>query len=450
MLSIRIYSLILSSLAGCVTCLLLPTTSVEKSTFGLTAKILTRSDSLHFGEGTTEKPYALGSLQQKVSPKKSGPTEILLTDDPNRIFQSSPPSALDLALILHNLKRLNQTAIAIGTPLHWSNPDLMPLQALDRQLDQVPNLITTSPLTRTTSPSPIPPAFRKASLPLSKIRGNLSLLPVVNRTSLPDVVLGNQTSLAGFSILDSEPASKTPHLMAKWNDRVVFSFTFLCALQHLNVPLDSIRVHMGRHIDLGKNQLYIPIDDFGRLIHLPQIQKPNHSSLFPAENLIDAPDNTFVKVSYQPVIIRNTQSNQEPASLDYSNTLSNTLAILTEPTTSFAIKLLDRPSITSELLFISAVITLIFSLQSHFPGRKALLYLFGVALGILLLHFAIVHFTTTWIPTLPSLAALTTAGFFCRDRSNTVRKKIMRQMRNRKSRIPTARDLLAPHKNNRL
>lgn len=450
MLSIRIYSLILSTVAGVVTCLLLPTTTVEKATFALTANVLTRSNSLHFGEGTEQKPYALGSIQKQVSPKKSAPTEILLTDDPNQIFQSSPPSPLDLALILHNLKRLNQTSIAIGTPLHWVNPDLMPLQALDRQLDQIPHLITTSPLSRTTAPSPIPPAFRRASLPLSKIHGNHSLVPVVNRTSLPDVVLGNQNALAGFSILDSEPSSKTPHLIAKWNDRVVFSFTFLCTLQHLNIPLDSIQVHMGRHIDLGKDRLYIPIDDFGRLIHLPEIKKSNTSYEVPAENLIDAPDDMFVKLSHQPIVIRNAHSNQEPASLDYSNSLSNSLVVMSEPDNSFAIKQLDRPSILSELLFISAVITLIFSLQSHFPSSKALVYLFGVALGIVLLHFAIVYFTTTWIPTLPSLAALATAGFFCRDKSNKARKKIMQQRRNRKSSIPTAKDLLDPKKNDRI
>lgn len=452
MLSARTYSLILSSVVGCVACLLLPSSPIEKTGFMLTGGILTKSDSLIYGEGTVEKPYSLGAIRDQVSLKAPTPTQILLTDDPNQIFQSTPPSPLDLALILHNLKRLNQTSIAIGTPLHWTDPDAMSLQALDRQLDPIPHLITSSPLSRTTTPSPIPPAFRKASIPISKIHGNASLLPVVNRVSLPDAVLGNQNSIAGFSILDSEPTSKTPHLFARWNDRVVFSFTLLSALHHLKISHDSIEIHMGRHIDLKKDNLYIPIDAFGRIIHVPKIKSDNSFSLYPAENLIDAPDTEFSKVSFQPILIRNAQSNQELPSLDYSNSVSDIISILSNPADSFAITTLSRPSRTSELLFIAAIITWIFSLQSHLPGRSSLIYLFGTAIAILILHLIVVHFTATWIPTLPALASLTAASFFSRNKSNKARRKILRQIkqRNKKSRIPTTADLLDSFKNDRL
>lgn len=452
MLSARTSALVLSSLVGYASCLLLPSTPVETMGFFLTGGILTQSDSLVYGDGTPTKPYALGAYTDRMTAAVEPPTEILLTDDPDRIFQSSPPSPLDLALMLHHLRRLDQSSLAIGTPLHWPEPDGMSLQALDRQLALFPRLITSSALSRTAAPEPIPQAFRRASIPLSSIRGNTAPIPVVNRLSLADTVLGAGDSRAGFSILDSEPPSEHPYLLAKWNDRVVLSFALLTALDHLGISHDAIEIHMGRYIDLKKNHLYIPIDAFGRIAHLPEFPSNAARHPYPAENLIDAPDTEFSNIAFQPVLIRNAQSNQELPFLTYSNTLSGIISVLSNPKESFAITTLGRPSATSEWCFIAAILIWICSVQSHLPGRRSLVWLLVTGVGLIIVHLLVVHFTATWLPTLPALASLTTASFFCRNPSNKIRKGIFRRIGRRKkpSGRPTTADLLDAMKNNRL
>jgi len=444
MLSQSSYSLIFSSLAGFLACWLLPGSLVEKAFFHLTAKPVTSSKSLIYGAGTTEKPYAVGSLNNTPLEKISSPIDIVITDDPNQIFQTSPPSPVDYAIILKNLKRLNQDSIAIGTPLYWAEPEVMPLRALDQQLDTIPKLITSVPLSRRPTPSPIPPAFRRASIPVSSIRGNPSLLPVVNRIAIPDVLLGSQSSLAGFSILESEPTSKFPPLLAKWDDRVIFSFTLLAALNHLQISPESIEIHLGRHIYLGIRNHYIPIDSYGRLNHFPEALEAIPSLPIPAENLIDAPNAEFASVSFQPVIIRDEPSTQDPATATFSDSLIRTVALLSDPVNSFAIRSYQRLPIITELFFIAALLSLICGIQNYFGGRTSLIPLLSLAPPILIFHFIFVHFSMIWIPTAPALCTLFTACYFSKNKSNKSRPRILRR-KNRRSKHLTASDLLKPH-----
>jgi hypothetical protein len=418
----RYASILCASIVGGVACWLIPGSPVERYAFLFTTIPFTGAQTTIDGDGSSEKPYAHKISKQIDFKEISQPLDITITDDPNQIFQSSPPSPVDYAIILKNLTRLHQDSIAIGTPLTWTEPEAIPLAALDQQLDTIPNLITAAPLSRGSVPSPIPPAFRRASIPLSQLHGNTALIPVVNRIPIPDVLLGNKSSFAGFTALESEPDQDAYPLIAIWDDRVVLSFHLLAALNHLNVPPSSIQIHIGRHIHLGKKSYYIPIDNYGRLSLYPEPFKTIKTNPLPAEELIDATEDTFRKNTFKPIIIRNIHSAQELPSIDFSNSLIQTITLFSNSSNGFSIKYYSSLTKDIEILLVAAMLCLIFGIQNFYPGRDARKPLLVFSAVIFVFHFLIVHLTTTWIPTLPVLSALAVAIFFTRRKSNRYRR----------------------------
>lgn len=424
----RYASIVCSSIVGGLACWLIPQSKVERYAFLFTTIPFSGSESVIDGDGSFEKPYAHKSTKALDFEKISQPIDITITDDPYQIFQESPPSPLDFAVILKKLTKLRQDSIAIGIPLTWVAPRATDLAALDHQLETIPNLITSSPLSRGSVPEPMPAAFRRASISLSQVHGNTALVPVVNRIPIPGVILGNKpplpgfTSFAGFTTLESEPDKESLPLIAIWDDRVVLSFHLLAALNHLEIHPSSIEVHLGRHIYLGKKSQYIPIDNNGRLSLFPQPFKDLKTKPFPAEELLDATEQNFPKQDFKPVVIRNTHSAQDLTSLEFSNSLAQTITLLSNPSNGFSIKYYGTLTKDIQVLFIAALLCLIFGIQNICPGRDARVPLLALAATIIILHFIIVHLTATWIPTLPMLASLVVAIFFTRRKTNQYRR----------------------------
>ncbi len=418
----RYASIVCSSIVGFTACWLIPGSSFERYAFLFTTIPFTGSQSVIDGDGSLENPYSHKTSKQVDFKKISQPIDITITDDPNQIFQSSPPSPVDFAIILKNLTELNQDSIAISTPLTWSDPDTIPLTALDKQLDAIPHLITSAPLSRGSTPSSIPPAFRRASIDLSQLHGNIALVPVVNRIPIPGVLLGNEKSFAGFTALESESDQKSLPLIAIWDDRVVLSFHLLTALNHLQVPPSSIEIYLGRHIYLGKKSSYIPIDNYGRLSIFPEGFKNIKTQPLPAEELLDAAEQPFPKDHFKPIIIRNTHSAQDLPSIEFSNSLIQSITLLSNPSTGFSIKYYANLTKDVELLFMAALLCLIFGIQNFCFGRDARGPLIALTAAIIIIHFLIVHLTATWIPTLPALLTLIVAIFFTRRKANQYRR----------------------------
>ncbi len=418
----RYASIVCSSIVGFAACWLIPGSSVERYAFLFTTIPFTGSQSVIDGDGSLENPYAHKTSKSVDFKKISQPIDITITDDPKQIFQSSPPSPVDFAIILKNLTRLHQDSIAIGTPLTWADPEAIPLAALDQQLDAIPHLITSAPLSRGSTPSPIPPAFRRASISLSQLHGNTALIPVVNRIPIPGVLLGNGKSLAGFTALESEPDQNSLPLIAIWDDRVVLSFHLLTVINHLQVPLDAIEIHVGRHIYLGKKSSYIPIDYYGRLSFFPETFKTIRTQPLPAEELLDATEQPFPENNFKPIIIRNTHSAQDLPSIEFSNSLIQSITLLSNPSDGFSIKYYANLTKDVELLFMAALLCLIFGIQNFCYGRDARGPLIALTAAIIIIHFLIVHLTATWIPTLPALLTLSVAIFFTKRKSNQYRR----------------------------
>jgi hypothetical protein len=397
---------ILCAAAALLAWAVLPGTFIDRGLFALTARAFAEPTFFITGRGIHENAHNLRTLKRQATQPADPLPDITITDDPDRVFQTSPPSPVDYAIILKNLRRMGRESIAIGMPLAWPEPDVISLMALDLQLDALASVVTAAPLSRGPIPSPLPPAFRRASVAVSEIHGNTRNLPLVNRVSIPDVMLGNTTSLAGFTALESEPESGPPHLLARWDDRVVLSFPLLAALADHEISPEKIEIRMGNFISLGKDGPFIPIDEFGRLAFSPP--SSDGSTSIPAESLIDAPDDFLNERRAGTVLIRNGMSAADESSLRFSESLVPTASLLADPSgtsTSRAFTRIPRPA---ELLLLASLISLIHGL-GYYPmtsDRRALLALAGI---FLILHFILVPTTGTWLPTLPALAAVFTA-----------------------------------------
>lgn len=402
----RLHVLIPCAVAAFLAWIFIPGTAIDRALFSLTARSFANPPFFITGNGTHSRPHTLRTLKSAPgeNPEET-PTIISLGDDPDGFFQSSPPSPVDFAVILKNFARLGETGPAIAIPLAWQETDAISLAALDLQFDSLPSVITTAPLTRNANPSPIPPAFRRASVPLSSITGDPTLLPIVNHIPIPDIVLGNKTSLAGFSFIESEPPPTTPRMLARWEDSVVFSFPLLTAMRHFQVSPEALEIRLGEFISLGADGPFIPIDRYGKLTYAPVPIAPD--TLISAPSLIDAPDDLLSGNKVPPAILRNDLSSADPRSRDFSKSLAGTVASLTAPDSTSASKSYARLHPAIELSLLLALVILFTVFARHPLGSRptaSLLYAFVLAA----IHFIIVPLTGSWIPTFPAFAALGT------------------------------------------
>jgi len=400
------YKPLLCTAAALIAWAFFPGSSMDRILFSVTARTFAEPPFFITGSGSREQPHTLHTLKRQTTSSTNPLPSIAITDDPERVFQNSPPSPVDFAIILKNLRRLGRESVAIGMPLAWPEPDVISLTALDQQLDSLPISVTSAPLSRSPVPSPLPPAFRRASLDVSQIHGNIRDLPTVNRVSIPDVILGNTSSLAGFTVLESEPDDGFPHLLARWDDRVVLAFPLLAALADHNTTPSEIEIRLGKYISLGADGPFIPIDGYGRLAFKPASSAERNS--IPAEVLIDAPDGLFTGDRLRPVLILNTMSATEESYLRFSKSLLCTISLLADPSVASTSKAFARIPWYIELLLITSLISLIHGLGNHTKtaDRRSLAVLAGL---LLILHFVVIPTTGTWLPTIPALAGVMAA-----------------------------------------
>ena len=402
----RLYVLIPCAVAAFLAWIFIPGTAIDRALFSLTARSFANPPFFITGNGSQTRPHTLRTLKSSYGeiPEKL-PTVVSLGDDPDGFFQSSPPSPVDFAIILKNFGRLGETGPAIGIPLAWQETDIISLTALDLQLDALPSVITTAPLTRNPIPSTMPPAFRRASVPLSQVTGDTTSLPIINHIPIPNIVLGNKTSFAGFAFLESEPPVDTPHLLARWDDSIVFSFSLLSAMRHFQVPPTAIDIRLGEYIALSKNGPYIPIDKYGRLAFSPEPIKESSSIQAPA--LIDAPADLLSKNPLPPTILRNDLSSADQQTRQFSKSLVGTIASLTNPSFTSASQTFPRLHTSIELSLLGSLVLVLTALTQHPFTKKPLTFLIAVC-AIAAIHFILVPLTNTCIPTLPTLAVLGT------------------------------------------
>lgn len=208
--------------------------------------------------------------------------------------------------------------------LAWDEPDAVGIAALEQSMDAFDAFTTCAPVTRGAVPQPIPPAFRRSSLDASTVAGN-GRLPVVNRLPVPNVVLGGSRSHAGFQRIESE-ADDGRHLLARWGDRVIPSFSLVVAMQQAGVEPSDVVVRLGKSIRLGADGPLIPIDGAGRLES--RAASPPSVQRIAAEELIDRRELLVGTTDSRTVVLCDDRSIAEPATRRFSEQLSGMLGAI--------------------------------------------------------------------------------------------------------------------------
>ncbi len=385
----------------------LPGTSFDRLAFTAVARGFANPPFFLTGDGSQSHPWHLGAFTSKIhTQNRLAPMVVSLGDDPDGVFQSSPPSPIDLAVILTNFQRLGAKKSATATVLAWDNPDPVGLLALDRVLDRFDSLVMAAPLSRGAVSEPMPPAFRRASVPLETIDDKRSQLPMVNHIPLPGVILGKDNAMAGFQSLDSESGTQAVPLLARWEDRVVFAFPLLVVLQRLDLPVTGMEIRLGEYLKLGSNGPIVPIDCYGRLIL--SLKPVASSAAIPAAALIDGGDDLFPKQWLSPVVLRDDRSAADPSTRAFSKKLPTLIAALASDTGLTPARDYPRLQSAAELLLL-ALAVLALTAISGLPDFPRVLGFLAILWGGLTAQFLSVGFAGLWLPGLPVLAALTWA-----------------------------------------
>ena len=305
----------------------LTATGAERAMFRLVMMGFANPPFFISGKGTHEAPWSLRTLSVKARiDSRKAPVVVSIGDDPGGVFQSSPPSPVDLAVVLKNLQRLGAQQAAIAAVLAWEKPDPVALKGLEIVLSDFQMVIHAAPLSRGTVRQAMPPAFRCASLAPGAIQGDLSALPIVNRVAVPDVIFGGDGALAGFTAVDdSNDGNGTLQLLARWeeDERVVLAFPLLAVLARYDLPVGGVQVKLGEFVQLGPCGPVVPIDQDGRM-SLPPKPLASRADVS-AEALIDGEPDIF-PAAPGLIVLRDDQSTAPLATRQFSANLASAIA----------------------------------------------------------------------------------------------------------------------------
>jgi hypothetical protein len=423
--------LLLISAAALVVWIVAPGAGWDRAAFATVASSFVNPPLFVSGQGTRADPWKLRAFSSESKlDRRNAPVIVALEDDPEGFFQSSPPAPIDLAVIFTNFHRLGAKKAATAAVLAWETPDPIGLAALEKSLSRFDSLVMAAPLSRGAVASAMPRAFRRASIPLSAVRGDTSSLPVVNRVPIPGLILGGQNSLAGFSVLEAEAADRFPPLLARWEDRLVFGFPLLTVLQRLDLPTDGVEVRLGEYLKLSPAGPTIPIDDYGRLaVPLKPIRGLAEIS---AEALIDGGDELFPKQAPDPVILRDDRRAAEPATRAFSRNLSGVIAAIASDEGLAEVREYPRLAPVWELEFLAVFVVVLTLLcrAADFTRRLGFLVVAGVCLSV---QWAALGMASVWLPGMAVLAAILAA---------LVATRVIREMAPKP--VPEIKILLAP------
>lgn len=381
--------------------------SVDRSAFGVVAGGFANPPLFVEGQGTHAVPWTLRTFAGEAkADRERTPVVVSLGDDVSGFFQSSPPGPIDFAVVMKNFKRLGAKKVTSAVVLAWENPDAVEYVALERSLAAFDSLVTTAPLSRGSVGMPLPQEFRRASVAFESLQGDGSALPVVNRIPLPGVVLGGEKALAGFSVLESEKPSRFLPLMARWEDRLVFSSVLLAVTQRLDLSLSDLQVSPGEYLKFGARGPVVPIDRFGRL-SVPLRSLPAFAEIR-AEEVIDGKEGLFPAEAAAPVILRDDRTVAEPGTRTFSSSLSAAVAILSSTeglAPSLAYPRLRAEWETGILGVVVAVLALLGAAGAS-KRHVGALALAGVFLAAQWVGFGM---ASVWLPGIPVLAAIASA-----------------------------------------
>lgn len=385
-----------------------PGTKIDRSTFEFIAASVINPPWLVSGKGSHQEPWSLQTSVAKSAKKQIvSPAIIAIDDDPDGIFQNFPPSPIDVAVLLNNLYRLGEKNAHIAAVFAWDEPDAIGLTALAKTISRFESVTMAAPLSRGTTSEPMPSAFLRASIPLSDVIGDSSLLPIVNRIAVRGTILGRENTIAGFQNLDSQSENEASPLIARWDDRLIFAFPLLVAAQQLGLPISGIKIHCGSSIALGPQGPILPIDAYGRLI--TDAAPATAAKPIPAAKLIDAEADLLHRNPRAPLIVLDARSTADPATLRFSEQVPLVVSsIVSDAGThqAFTCQRLDTPREIAFLIALALILSTTSTL-AIFPRNVMLLTIGGILIAA---QFIAASLANTWLPGLAALAS-TAAAF---------------------------------------
>lgn len=404
----RLCVLLASSAAAFGVWKFLPGSDVDRTAFTTVISGFANPPLFVEGGGNHTAPWKLRTFSSETRPDpREAPVIVSLGDDLENFFQSNPPAPIDFAVIFTNFQRLGAKKAANAALLAWEKPDPIAFVALEKSMERFDSLVLAAPLSRGAVAEPIPPAFRRASVPFSSMAGDGSELPTVNRIPVPNVALGRDKPTAGFSVLESEAPSNHFPLMARWEDRVVFSFPLLTMLQRLDLPPEGMEIRPGEFVKLSAKGPVVPIDRYGRLA-MPIKQLPAIAEIS-AQALINGGDDLFPKNAPEPVILRDDRTAAEPATRGFSRQLSAAVAAIASENGLAPSRAFPRLPQDWEVGIIGGFVLLLTIVcgAGSFIRHNILLVLTGVCCAA---QWIALGMASVWMPGLPLLAAILTTA----------------------------------------
>jgi hypothetical protein len=371
--------------------------AVDRMVFELGVRSFANPPFFVSGDGTHAKPWGLRTLAAPGSkPAVAPPTVLGIDDDRDGVFQTSPPSPVDYAVIFRNLHRLGTRHLAHGMVMAWDDPDPIARTALDIRMDQFDSIVTVSPLTRGASMEEMPAAFVRVSLPVSEVKGDIAKLPIVNRMPVPGTVLGDRRSLAGFSTLESESPTERAPLLARWGDKVVFAFPVVAVLAERGLSMDGVEIRLGSHLKLGPEGPVIPIDESGGMA-LPRMLDPRS---VPAKFVLDAEE----LPRSEHVLIRDERDSARAVSGEFPRRVAGMISAIRGESGLSAAREFKRLSVPAEAIVLGLLLVVLTWISTC---RLTTLRIgFAVVLGLIVVMQLMALSFSCWLPGFPMAAAV--------------------------------------------
>ena len=335
-----------------------------------------------------------------------------LNDD--YLFEKYPLAPLDWAVILNNAREAGYRDLAIAQRLEFPrNTSSTELLALDTGIKDFERSVLVVDLNRGPDrggrPPEVPTYLARHAIPINQVIGKAKLIEEVNEVDFPPSASGGAATIFAFRRISSSDEPIHRHAFARWGDLLIPSFPVAVAMLRHDAGPRDIRVVMGSYIQVGKGPR-IPIDDNGRMLVEAKGSAEDLSQATIAETLLEVADVPQVGDGAAPGVVLVTNATKGKASpwgrpQELQN-LVNTIDGLPQPGAAVA-----HPRLPpwGETIFYGAfafVIALFLRLRP-----LARLGAFAGALVVsLIILFALLKSTSTWIPVLP-LVITSLVGF---------------------------------------
>ena len=276
-----------------------------------------------------ESSYVNWLLDTKKERKEPSSVTLLTLDDSEEsVIQDWPPSPLDYAVILNNLKQYNPKLIAIEPSLEFLGQEeglIETLRTACLTFNQQSLLLSAvCQMDRS-----IDPTIEKGEDffdIIDSVNGDITNIPEFTRiNSLPNqrfAAMGLPIAFTRIDLADNnndEGIYKFP-LIARIGDKIVPSFVLKAIMLDFNIKADQVIINIGDNIKLG-NRKTIPIDNGGHVQIYPALQEDLSIEKI---NLLTVPpdeldDKYKLLLGNRIILIGNNQNSENVKNIPFRN-----------------------------------------------------------------------------------------------------------------------------------